>query len=44
MKVVAEGIETPEQLAALRALGCERGQGYHLCRPLPPQELQALLS
>jgi EAL domain-containing protein (putative c-di-GMP-specific phosphodiesterase class I) len=31
---VAEGIETAEQLDALRALGCDRGQGYHFSRPL----------
>ena len=28
LKVVAEGIETPEQIAALRAFGCDLGQGY----------------
>ncbi len=32
--VIAEGIETPAQLAQLRALGCELGQGYLLARPL----------
>jgi diguanylate cyclase (GGDEF)-like protein/PAS domain S-box-containing protein len=32
--VIAEGIETPEQLAQLRALGCSLGQGYLLARPL----------
>jgi EAL domain-containing protein (putative c-di-GMP-specific phosphodiesterase class I) len=32
--VIAEGIETPEQLAKLRALGCGLGQGYLLARPL----------
>ena len=28
MEVVAEGIETPEELALLRELGCEYGQGF----------------
>ena len=36
---VAEGIERPAQLAALRRLGCAYGQGYHLARPLPEAEL-----
>ncbi len=31
---VAEGIETEEQLAAVRALGCDHGQGYLFSRPL----------
>jgi EAL domain-containing protein (putative c-di-GMP-specific phosphodiesterase class I) len=34
LRVVAEGIETAEQLAALRAVGCDLGQGYHFARPL----------
>jgi EAL domain-containing protein (putative c-di-GMP-specific phosphodiesterase class I) len=33
--IVAEGIETPEELTALRALGVSHGQGYHLARPGP---------
>ena len=40
---VAEGIETAEQLAHLRALGCELGQGFYFSPPLPPEELEALL-
>ncbi len=36
LKVVAEGIETEEQLACLRQQGCEEGQGFYLGRPLPP--------
>ncbi len=35
--VIAEGIETPSQLAQLRNLGCEFGQGYLLARPLSPE-------
>jgi diguanylate cyclase (GGDEF)-like protein len=34
LSVVAEGIETQAQLDALRALGCDRGQGYLFARPL----------
>jgi len=36
LEVIAEGIETPEQLAALRELGAELGQGYLLGRPSSP--------
>jgi EAL domain-containing protein (putative c-di-GMP-specific phosphodiesterase class I) len=39
LSVVAEGIETSEQLAHLRLLGCEFGQGYLLGRPRPAGEL-----
>nr|WP_283246522.1 EAL domain-containing protein [Pseudomonas insulae] len=41
--VVAEGIETVEQLECLRAAGCDHGQGYWLARPMPLEQLQALL-
>ncbi|MBA2560042.1 MAG: bifunctional diguanylate cyclase/phosphodiesterase, partial [Propionibacteriales bacterium] len=34
LTTVAEGIERESQLTALDALGCQRGQGFHLCRPL----------
>jgi diguanylate cyclase (GGDEF)-like protein len=42
--VVAEGIETAAQLASLRALNCDRGQGYAFARPLPPDDLEAMLA
>ena len=39
LQVVAEGIETAEQLAYLKRQGCYAGQGFHFCRPVPEQEL-----
>jgi EAL domain-containing protein (putative c-di-GMP-specific phosphodiesterase class I) len=39
LKVVAEGIETAEQLAFLRRHRCDVGQGYLFDRPIPGQEL-----
>lgn len=43
MRVVAEGIETDEQLQALRAYGCDYGQGYFLARPLSPEDATEFL-
>jgi len=40
---VAEGVETREQLEALKELGCHRAQGYHLGRPMPADELTEVL-
>ncbi|WP_102127460.1 putative bifunctional diguanylate cyclase/phosphodiesterase [Deinococcus planocerae] len=40
LEVVAEGVETPAQLAAAAALGCERTQGFLLGRPLPAAEIE----
>jgi diguanylate cyclase (GGDEF)-like protein len=42
--VTAEGVETIEQLAALRGLDCERAQGFLLARPMPATQLEALLT
>lgn len=43
MQVVAEGVETPEQLALLRGLACERAQGYLFSPPLPVAALEELV-
>jgi diguanylate cyclase (GGDEF)-like protein/PAS domain S-box-containing protein len=41
LRVVAEGVETADQLARLHELGCDLGQGYYFSRPLPPDEVSA---
>lgn len=43
LDVVAEGIETVDQMNTLLAFDCEFGQGYFFARPLPPHEATALL-
>ncbi len=43
LRVIAEGVETEEQREILRALGCDGMQGFLFCRPIPPEELRALL-
>lgn len=43
MDVIAEGIETAQQLSQLRELGCEYGQGFFFAKPLPTQEIEQLL-
>ena len=40
LNVIAEGIETQQQLAWLRDLGCEFGQGYLFSEPLPPTAIE----
>ncbi|MFN7927416.1 MAG: EAL domain-containing protein [Blastocatellia bacterium] len=44
MSVVAEGIETAEQLAQLHALGCEYGQGYFLHRPMCAADAEKIVA
>jgi len=42
-RVVAEGVETADQRAALLALGCTAAQGYHFSRPLPADKIVGAL-
>jgi diguanylate cyclase (GGDEF)-like protein len=42
-RVVAEGVETAEQLDILRSLGCENVQGYLISKPLPSSSLEGML-
>ena len=43
LSVVAEGVETKEQLEHLRNLGCDYIQGYYLAKPMDPADFEALL-
>jgi diguanylate cyclase (GGDEF)-like protein len=42
LTIVAEGVETPAQAAALRVIGCEFAQGYHLGHPGPREQVWAV--
>ncbi len=44
LEVIAEGVETPLHHQALRALGCDLGQGFYFSRPLDPASLEPLLA
>ncbi|MNG41552.1 Oxygen sensor protein DosP [compost metagenome] len=41
--MVAEGVETPEQMDLLRSFDCDQVQGYLISRPLPMDELMEYL-
>jgi diguanylate cyclase (GGDEF)-like protein len=43
LKVVAEGVETPQQLEFLRSNACDQYQGYLYSRPVPAKEFEALM-
>jgi len=43
LRVVAEGVETQQQLAFLQQHECDEAQGYYFSRPVVPQEFAKLL-
>lgn len=44
LRVVGEGVESGEVLGLLGRMGCDAVQGYHICRPVPGDELEAWLA
>jgi EAL domain-containing protein (putative c-di-GMP-specific phosphodiesterase class I) len=42
LKVIAEGVETEDELVAVQRLRCDAGQGFHLAPPMPSEELRAM--
>jgi EAL domain-containing protein (putative c-di-GMP-specific phosphodiesterase class I) len=44
LEVVAEGVETQEQLTLLGAMGCDINQGFLLFKPMPAEEIKKLLT
>ncbi|MCK5042353.1 MAG: EAL domain-containing protein, partial [Sphingomonadales bacterium] len=44
LDVVAEGIETKEELMILREMNCDIGQGYYFAKPITVSEFDALLA
>ncbi|MBV9411871.1 MAG: EAL domain-containing protein [Acidimicrobiia bacterium] len=43
LRVIAEGVEGPEQLKAVRDLGCHYAQGFYIGRPIPPEAFDDLI-
>jgi diguanylate cyclase (GGDEF)-like protein/PAS domain S-box-containing protein len=43
-RIIAEGVETLEQLSFLQAQGCDEGQGYHFSEPISPLAFSSLLN
>ena len=43
LTTIAEGVETEEQLQALKALGCDIVQGYFFSKPLPAKEFESFV-
>src|SRR5581483_10246406 len=43
LKVIAEGVETDQQLSFLASLGCNAAQGYFIAQPMPAERLESWL-
>ncbi len=43
MSVIAEGVETEDQLSVIRKLGCEYAQGYYFSKPLEANAVNSLI-
>jgi diguanylate cyclase (GGDEF)-like protein/PAS domain S-box-containing protein len=43
LRTIAEGVERPEQVAALATMGCSFAQGFYYSRPVPPAEITAMI-
>jgi len=43
IKTVAEGIETKEQFQLLKQFGCDKGQGFYMCKPISDEDLNRLM-
>jgi EAL domain-containing protein (putative c-di-GMP-specific phosphodiesterase class I) len=44
LSVVAEGVEDPALLAQLQEYGCDIARGFHLSKPIPPDQVPAWLN
>jgi diguanylate cyclase (GGDEF)-like protein len=42
--IIAEGVETREQLLQLKAIGCDIAQGFYFSKPVPPEEFEPLVA
>ncbi len=42
LRIVAEGVETPEDLGVIQALNCDMIQGFLVSRPVPPDQIPAV--
>jgi EAL domain-containing protein (putative c-di-GMP-specific phosphodiesterase class I) len=43
LAVIVEGVETEDQVAELKEIGCEMVQGHYFAEPLPSEDLEKLL-
>lgn len=44
LAAVAEGVESPAQVAELREVGCRYAQGFHFARPMPAEDFGEVLA